>query len=512
MQSPLKNIQKNLPEKSGVYLFFNQKKEAIYVGKAKNLKKRTAYYFSSNLPKRFMRMIGQAEHLEYFLTETENDAFLLEAQLIKEKRPIFNIQYKHGRSLYYLSFSNHEFPRACIVNQWQKNAIGPFLSAEYIKNLLNELMKIFKLRVCTDFVFKTRKRPCLEYFSNRCSAPCVKYIEKQEYIANQIQLESFFLGKTKKILTEWKNDLATAIKNENFEEAARKRDQIYAIEKLKQKQNIYFENIRIDVIVHLRNVFYIEFIENGGIKNIEYRKYDHNISLEEFLLEYYMDGSKSPILCVDSKILDNKNLIKLFPKYNVPKTKLQKDIIQATNSRFLSLIREDSLLPNWENFLGITELIDIETYDSSHYGGKEARCGMVCYDMNKQEFEKSRYRTWKLEHNSQNDLEILKAALLRRLKIGNLPSMILLDGGITQLNVAKEVLYPYKNIFAFAKGEKRKGGQLYNYNGDVILDDASSNKNQQLFDFLEKLRSEAHRWIFNNTSKAFSKKFISNDT
>lgn len=570
----VKKIQSQLPHKSGVYMFLNSKNVPIYIGKAKDLRKRTAYYFKEeNLPKRLMRMVSEAVNLEHFVTETEQDAFLLEAQLIKEKKPLYNILYQNGRSLYYIDFSTHAFPKVHIINEWRKNAVGPFLSIEYIKNMLNELLKIFKIRTCTDYVFKIRKRPCLEYFASRCSAPCVGLITEDEYKENAAKMQDLLKGNISSIIKQWKAELKNAIKDENFELAARKRDQIFEIEKLKNKQAIYFENIkRVDVIIQSKNIFYVESIENGGIKDIVYRKYEKSINMLEFLLEFYTNEPEYPIIgshnftefsAQEDKQLSTEKIKPkhhfLFKTYTIANSKLYQNILKAANERMKHLLMQEKSENNIAKFLQIENLESIETYDSAHYSGKHARCGMVYFDFKKNEFVKNNYRTWKVP-DSRNDLEILQNALQRRKAAGNLPSMILLDGGITQLNAAKTVLYPYKNIFAFSKGEKRKGGKLFDYNGRVILstqrndgshsvvwyDSASSENSKQagvdsviLYGneekaeknaaksvkkqheenqehenallFLEKLRTAAHEWINRTTSKTFTKKFIKSE-
>ena len=211
----------NFPNQPGVYIFSDEN-GAIYVGKAKNLKKRVAYYFKlDQLPKRLLRMVSTATNLQYFITQTEQDALLLEAQFIKEKQPLYNIMYKHGRSLYYINCSKHPIARVEIINEWVAGAVGPFLSIEYIKNLLSDILKIFKLRTCSDYVFVHRKRPCLEYHANRCSAPCVGLINQLEYAKNQKALIEFFKGKSVNVVKQWKLDLKNAIKLEEFEKAAK---------------------------------------------------------------------------------------------------------------------------------------------------------------------------------------------------------------------------------------------------------------------------------------------------
>lgn len=497
----LKTIQKNLPEKPGVYLFLNEKNEALYIGKAKNLKKRTAYYFKDHdLPNRLIRMVKSAIDLKFHITHTEQDAFLLEAQLIKENQPIFNIMYKTGRNLSYLHCTNHQFPRLEIIREWKPGAIGPFLSGEFIRNVLSEIAKIFKLRSCTDYVFSKRKRPCLEFFANRCSAPCVNFISPEEYANQTKELLDFFDGKIGKILKIWHSELKAAIKNEKFEIAAKRRDQIALVESLKIKQKIFFEDVQdLDILIQHENYFYIESIRNKAINKIEYRKYQINpddnnpISIDEFLLDFYIEEPKYKI--IGPEIKNN-----FFKNYTSKMNKQEQKVYKAAFERMQNLLNEEKNKNQWHEILNLPKLETIEIYDCSHYAGKSARGGMVYWKTD--EFIKSNYRIWKLPNKSRNDLEILEDVLTRRKKNQNFPDLIVLDGGMTQLNLALKILVPYSNIIAFAKGENRKGGTVYNKNGKISID------NEKFLFWLESLRSEAHRWVNKSTSKAFAKAFI----
>ena len=489
--SDLKKQQQNLPKKSGVYLFWNEERP-LYIGKAKNLKNRTIYYFKEFIPKRLKKMIQEATNLTFHITETENDALLLEAQLIKEKQPIYNILYKNGRTLYYIYFSQHLFPGLEIIKEWKIGALGPFLSYFVIKQFLSTLLKIFKVRTCTDFAFAKRKRPCMEYHFNRCSAPCVNLISQENYNNSVEKFKQFFSGKTKEIIKYLHDQMEVAIKSENYEEAAIKRDQLFYLKKITQVQSIYFENIeRIDVIINYKEYFYVESIKKGAVVNIEYRKYQKRIEMQEFLMNYYITDPKHKLIGLSKEVN--------FKNYTFNLNKLEKKIYFHALQRMQNLIKEDDGKEKWKNILHLNKLESIEVYDCSHYGSKNPVCGMIYANL-EGEFIKNKYRIWKNEFQTYNDLEILGSALERRAQKGDFADMILIDGGITQLNVAKKALAPYKNIFAFAKGEKRKGGILYDFDANAV--DISD---EMLILYLEKLRDEAHRWAKKNATMRFSK-------
>lgn len=486
--------QKLLPSKIGVYCFYNANKEVLYIGKAKNLNKRTKYYLKLDLlNQRLKKMILEAVDLNYYLTDHENEAFLLEAQLIKQKLPKYNIQYKHGRSFSYVVLTNHDYPQIKIVKDAQKDAIGPFLSYLNLKNLIQDLLNIFQLRTCSDFTIKKRKKPCLEYYSKKCSAPCVKLISKNLYNENVEKLRSLFYGKNKKVISKLTENLKEAIKKEAFEEANKLNNNIIFLKNMTKKQGIFFNGIkRLDIVVFYKKIFYLESIKDGAIINIEYRKYEKKLAPEEILNEYYLEDSKI-------KIIGDKDIV--FKNYTNKLTKNEKEILEHTNNRFKKMLEEESEKKQWAIALELDHLETIESYDCSHYNSKNPLCAMIKSNID-YELLKSEYKVWRCKEKTYNDIEILEQGLTKR-GSKNLPDLILIDGGLTQLNVAKKILYPYSNIIAYTKGDDRKGGIIYSYSGKEL-----KIKDSKLLLFLEKLRTEAHNWAKNNAKKIFTNKFI----
>jgi excinuclease ABC subunit C len=491
----LRDIQKNLPQQTGVYMFLDEKNKPIYIGKAKNLRKRTAYYFKTDgIPKRLKRMAHLAVDLKYFITDNEQDAFLLEAELIKQNKPVFNILYQNGRPLTYIYFSDHAFPKLEIVKEWKPGSLGPFLSGEMIRNIMREITRIFKIRVCSDYVFARRKRPCMEYFAHRCTAPCVGLIDPEAYSSQMKQLKDLFNGKIALVLSIFKKNLKAFVEKEEFERARDISNQILAIEKLKEKQSIYFHGVKdLDLIIKYKKYFYVESIRNGAVNHIHYRKYEKTIFFEEFLWDLYIEEP-------NFRVISEYKVESVFKNYSNDLSKQEKVLLAAAKRRMLNLVADDLSKDSWHDFFGLQKLDSIEVYDCSHYSGKSAIGAMIF--SNKEEFIKSNYRYWKMNFESQNDLAILEQTLLRRAKNENFPDMILIDGGKTQLNVALRCLYPFENVFAFAKGLNRKGGVVYSKNGIVPIND------EKLFLWLESLRDEAHRWAKKNASLSFGKNFI----
>lgn len=492
--SALEEQQKRLPSKTGVYIFSDKLGAILYIGKAKNLKERTKYYFKEQgRSKRFSQMIAEADQLKFHITNSEQEAFLLEAQLIKEKQPKYNIQYKLGRTLYYLTFSTHEYPRIEIKKKWEKDAIGPFLSFKALNTLLQDLLSIFQIRTCSDFSFKKRNRPCLEYFSQKCSGPCMQLIDTIEYKNKVEQMKKLFFGGNKEIFKTLSNELKMHIKNEQFELAGKLQNNISKLSVLQQEQGIFFNNVtRLDIVLFYENYFYVESIENGAIINIEYRKYDKNIDKFDILFAFYF---YKPTF----KLIGEEDL--KFEKYSNILNKNEQKMLNFAKNRLKKLIEEDNEKLIWQMELGLSKLETIEAYDCSHYNGQFNLCGMVKWTIDGEKLTKE-YKIWRYLHDTYDDLKVLRFGLKERAQNGNLPDLILIDGGKTQLETAKTALTPFKNIIAYAKGNNRKGGILYKINNERL-----SIKNQNLLYFLENIRAAAHNWSKKNAMYRFTSQY-----
>lgn len=490
----LKEQQRSLPNKPGVYIFLDKNECALYIGKAKSLIQRTKHYFHfERLSKRFLQMVSEAVNLKFHITENENEAFLLEAQLIKEKQPKYNIQYKNGRSLNYIVFSNDNYAKISIKKHWENGAIGPFLSYSIIQNLIQDTLTIFQIRTCTNASFQRRKRPCLEYYSKKCSAPCVQLISREEYQNKVQQMKDLFSGKNKNIFKTLEKEMKDHIKNERFELAAKLRDNINLLHKLQEKQGIFFNGFsRLDVILFYNNYFYIESIKNGAIINIEYRKYESDIEKQDILFTYYIENPKHKVIGIEN--ID-------FEGYSNNLSSTEVEIMSFAQTRFHGLLNEENALINWANIFNIDKFETIEAYDCSHYNSKFALCGAVRFSA-EGEALKDQYKIWRYNKNVFNDLEILEYGLSYRAREGNWPDLILLDGGKTQLEVAKKTLSPFSKIIAYAKGENRRGGIIYNAQGDIV-----NIQDSKLLVFLEKTRQAAHNWAKKNSMFRFSSKY-----
>ncbi|HLB56399.1 MAG TPA: excinuclease ABC subunit UvrC [Coxiellaceae bacterium] len=240
----------NVPSTSGVYRFLDSHKKIIYVGKARNLKKRIASYFRTNLSdKKTAAMMQHVSHLEFAITADEDQALLLECHLIKELHPKYNILMRDDKSYPYLLLSADEFPRLDYY-RGKKSAdgkktkkekgryFGPYPSAGSVRDNLAIIQKLFQLRSCNNIFFNNRSRPCLQYQINRCTAPCVKYVTKENY-GKQVENATLFLeGKNKEMLRAIKLQMETASKNQDYETAAHLRDVLFRLKKLQVSRQV----------------------------------------------------------------------------------------------------------------------------------------------------------------------------------------------------------------------------------------------------------------------------------
>ena len=239
----LKERIKEFPSASGVYLMKSSVGKIIYVGKAKSLRHRVRSYFNENIEHAKTRLlVKQIDHIEYILTKTEVEAFLLEASLIKKHRPKYNIRLKDDKSYPYIKLSwADDFPRLYLSRKVKKDGsiyFGPYTSGGAVQETIRFLNRTFKIRDCTDAVFKTRKRPCLTWQIGRCTAPCVQMATQAEYREDVASARAFLKGQDKKVIKDLEKRMKESAAAENFEQAAKLRDSVQAIKSVLQKQSV----------------------------------------------------------------------------------------------------------------------------------------------------------------------------------------------------------------------------------------------------------------------------------
>ena len=534
----IKFISKSLPHKPGVYQMENEKGDILYIGKAKNLAKRVVNYTSlNNLTRRLQRMVTLTTNLNFFVTNSEIEALLLECNLIKKHKPKFNIILRDDKSFPYILINNeYKFPRIQKYRGSKKfkgSYFGPFVSPSVVDYTLIALQKAFLLRSCSETVFKNRKRPCLLYDIKRCSAPCVNFISTIKYEESIKDAKKFLNGKTKRIQTKLEKQMKSASKKQMYEEAGRLRDRLKSISQIQKYQSVYIKDMRnIDIfsikILNGKSCVYGMFYRNGsnyGNKSF-FPIHDQNSNeyevLESFLYQFYSDKEIPPKILINLNQNYFKNVEKIFSDKNNKKIIIQKPltgekykhiILAEKNAMENIKIKKASIenhinaLNSLKKFLKLNDMPKrIEVFDNSHIQGKDSVGVMVVIDQDG--FSPKNYRKYNIRYNIKDnkkslsdDFYMMKEVLNRRLKNAGknnyeiLPDVIMLDGGKGQFNIVNKILEEKKldniSLISISKGKKRNSGR-------EIIHTKSQNLNLKpddpLLYFMQRIRDEAHRF------------------
>ena len=519
---------KKVPNTPGVYKFFNNH-EIIYIGKAKDLKKRVSSYFGKSKKDRKTSQIKfLTNKVETFTTKNEVEALLLEQMLIKENRPKFNILLRDDKTYPYIYFSlDHEFPGVYSKRTRKgvdKKYFGPFVSSEAVKKSIKEIQQIFKLRNCSDSTFSNRTRPCIEFQMKRCSAPCVQKINKVDYFEDITSAKSFLSSSDTKMIEKLTNDIQKAVTKLDFEKAAEIRDRLKRLELIKEEQSVVTMANDIDIFSVSSEMSYLGIsiivVRNGKIRGTKTHliKQAHYNSFDDIyqsaIFNFYDNQEDIPkkILCAfkleKQKLLEEMSLKKHKVKVKIINTpsKSIRPIFNLCKLNAMQVIKnhiskEDKYTfasNELSNFLGIKEIKKIEGYDVSHISGDNAVASCVVYS--KQGPLKKDYRLFNIPTSlSGNDVGSLEHVINRRLKYyddpDTKPNLILIDGGKTQLNYVKNVINNSAHndicVISIVKGSKRVRSTetIISSSGIVELD-----KYSKAFLFLQEIRDESHRF------------------
>ena len=534
----LKIIVNQQPTSAGIYKMINAKDRILYVGKAKNIKNRLKSYLNhNNLSNRIKRLVAQIKKIDVVITETEKEALLLEANLIKKLKPQFNILLRDDKSFPYI-FINYEQDYPQISKHRGKQKIngkyyGPFATISSLNYTLKILQKVFLLRSCENTIFENRSKPCLLYQIERCSGPCVDYtINKQDYLASVKSAEDFLSGKHSNLQEELSIKMSIESKNLNFEKAGSYRDKIIALTQIQSQQNINLQDIKdTDVISISRKgnrsciqVFIYRSGQNWGNKSFFPKHSEEEETeeiLERFIVDFYTKYTPPKKVLMNRHLKDQKLILNSLhsiygfkTSFIIPKQGKKKDIISyAKKNSDLSLqshitqsISNKQALKTLRVVLKINKEINrIEAYDNSHLLGKNAVGAMIVFS--DEGFNKKAYRKFNINQNevkSGDDYGMMSHVLNRRFnkealkdykKHSNLPELILIDGGKGHYDLAKKILEKNKmkdiKVLAIYKGEGRKSSLdqiIYNNKKGFIEKDSPS------YFFIQRLRDESHRF------------------
>ena len=534
----IKEIIDQSPSSSGIYKMLNEKEEIMYVGKAKNLQNRLKSYLNTNnLSNRIRRMVSRISNIEVIITETEKEALLLEANLIKKLKPPFNILLRDDKSFPYI-FINHEqeFPQISKHRGKQKykgKYFGPFATINSLNYTLKILQKVFLLRSCDDTIFQNRSKPCLLYQIERCSGPCVDYtLSKKEYLQSVKNAEHFLSGQHSNLQEELSSKMNEESKSLNYEKAASYRDKIVALTQIQSQQNINLYDVKnTDVISISRKgnkscvqVFIYRSGQNWGNRSY-FPKHSDEVEtyeiLERFIVDFYTRYSPPKNVLLNLPI-KNSSLIETSLKsiYNyktsffVPKKGKKLDIVNyASRNSELALKNhiaqshsDKENLSQLSKVLNITKKIKrVEAYDNSHLSGKNAVGAMIVYS--EEGFEKKSYRKFNIDSSKVklgDDYGMMRHVLERRFskeaiknskKYEKLPDLLVIDGGKGHYDLAREILETKglneMELISIFKGEGRKESldQIIYKNKKNFID-----KNTPSFFFIQRIRDESHRY------------------
>lgn len=531
-----KSFLANLTTRPGVYQFIDQNGEVIYVGKARNLKKRVTNYFRRAITDtKTAALRQQIKNVTVTITHSENEALLLESNLIKKIKPRYNIILRDDKSYPYLYLSDHvDFPRLDIY-RGPKNLpgryFGPFPSAGAVRETLTLLQKIFKIRQCTDHFFRLRTRPCLQYFIDRCTAPCVGYVDLETYQRN-VKLAVLFLeGKNDQVIEELAKKMEEASIQQKYEDAARYRDQIVSLRRIQEKQYVTAESGDVDVIAVKEKMGHIAIqvmLIRGG-RLIGTKSYFPEIpvgsskeeALSAFLPQYYLDPARGDVIprwVITNLHLEDQDWISAALSEQLHRKIEIINKVRGMQRKWLDLANANAehalnthvagkvnfydrlqALQTALNLPNIPQLI--ECFDVSHTMGEATVASCVVF--NQEGPYKKAYRRFNIKDITQgDDYAALTQALTRRytkLKMTGsvLPDVLIIDGGKGQLALAENVLEELQvsgvSLLAIAKGPGRKPGleTIYVSGRDQPLD-LEPNSTAHLL--LQQIRDEAHRF------------------
>lgn len=532
----------NLPTSPGVYLMKNDQGEIIYVGKAINLRNRVRSYFRELKPDqaKTKALVKHIADLEYIIADNELEALVLECNLIKKYRPKYNINLKDDKTYPFLKITNEDYPQVLVTRRVLKDGAryyGPYPSVNELRNSLELIRKIFPFRSCKQKVF-TNDRPCLNAHIQMCYAPCIGRISKEEYNEMIEQVALFFEGKQDGLVKRLQKEMEAAAENLEFEQAARLRDQLQAVEQImtQQKAVLGGEDDQ-DVIAMARGInqccVQIFFVRGGkiiGRENYFLRGTDDSSRGEviaSFMKQFYLTSQFIPrSILLETELeeqavleqwLTEKRESRVYLK--VPKRGQAKELVDLVGRNASEALarqeqeethqeqRTTGALEKLQDALGLDVLPRrMECYDISNTQGAESVASMVVFVDGKP--KKDQYRRFKIKTvEGANDYASLREVLMRRFKHGlteqaegennqgkfsTFPDVIMMDGGRGQVNVALEVLKELQldiPVCGMVKDNRHRTRGLYYNNVEIPMDDHG-----EPFLLITRMQDEAHRF------------------
>lgn len=535
---------KKLPDKPGVYIMHDKYDNIIYVGKAKILKNRVRQYFQSSRNKsaKVVQMVSHIAYFEYIITDSELEALVLECNLIKEHRPKYNTMLKDDKSYPFIKITvNEAFPRVLFARNMKHGSgkfFGPYTSAGAVKDIIELLCKLYKVRTCNRQLPKDegKERPCLNYHIGQCKAPCQGYVDSDSYKKSIDEVVSFLNGNYSEVMDRLTIQMNQASEKMEFEEAARLRDLLVSVGQIAQKQKITADDVNDrDVLACASDgqdaVVQVFFIRQGKLLG---RDHFHmkvaegdtkSVILSEFMKQYYGGTPFIPnIIMLQEEIEDAETIADWLSKRKERKVSLitpkkgdkEKMVELAYKNAQLVLTQDKEKIKREENrttgamkeiadWLGLGTIKRAEAFDISNTNGVESVGSMVVFEDGKP--KKNDYRKFKIKTvKGPNDYESMREVLTRRFTRGirendglesnqgfsRYPDLLMMDGGRGQVNIALEVLSELGlniPVCGMVKDDTHSTRGLYYNNIEIPID-----KHSEGFKLITRVQDEAHRF------------------
>ena len=536
-----------LPLTPGVYIMKNAKGKIIYIGKAKKLKNRVSQYFGSQNGHslKVRKMVENVDDFDYILCDSEFEALVLEASLIKQNMPKYNILLKDDKGYSYIKVTNDPYRKiSAVLQKDDSNAqfIGPFTSSYSVKQSVDEANKIFKLLQCNKVFPRDFKkgRPCLNFHIDRCMGVCTGKISQSEYDESVNEALKFLEGDVSSVIKSLEKKMHTASEDLQFEVAARYRDKINAIKNMQSKQKVVTETDESkDVFAVASNgdevcVAVLRF--NGGrLCDSEHFFLDgeaNGIMRTDFLMQYYGMRNSVPKKVILDEMCDDSELVEQYLTELLGKKCTLLVPSRGEGVRLVNMCRENAFeklaqkkgrkgteiraLEELKTLLGLENTPEyIESYDISHTAGADNVAGMIVFKNGRP--KKSAYRTFAIKSfTGQDDYGSMREVLTRRFNeyllhkddgedegFGKMPDLILLDGGIGQVNAVKEALMPFDfdvPVFGMVKDNKHRTRAIAWGGGEITIND-----NRSVFTLVSEIQEEVHRFSIGYHRKKHAK-------
>ena len=542
-----KSFIDSLTQRAGTYQMMDSDGAVLYVGKAKNLKKRVSSYFrKSGISAKTSALVKRISDIDITVTETETEALILEQNLIKKHRPTFNILMRDDKSYPYILLTDKDqWPRLSFHRGPKKlkgTYFGPYPSVNSVRESMSLLQRVFKVRQCEDSFFKNRSRPCLQYQINRCSGPCVNLATEEDYQTSVELTRKYLEGKSDEITKQLEQQMDRASDEMQYERAAEMRDQIKALRQVQAQQVIEKGRGIIDVIAASMErgqaCIHILYIRQGRILGSRsfYPKIQLSETVEdllsEFLPQMYLNGhgrSDIPKEIITSNSFEGADALTKALEHLINRSVKIKHSVRGARAKWMELaVRTANLnlqarllstqtvnqrFESLKETLGFESMPErIECFDVSHSSGESTVASCVVFDSNGP--VKNDYRKFNIQGVKANDdYAAMKQALERRYKRlvngeGQMPDILLIDGGKGQLSVAKTTLAELGvvgvTIIGVAKGTTRKAGfetLIFAETNHVITD-----PDQAALHLIQQIRDEAHRFAITGHKQQRDKK------